>query len=95
MSRRSHSPGFVRVAAGMSSTMASKFPWVTDKKLAFQRFHELMTRPKPAQRAARSADTFVGVCDAFLEWTQKNRAPRTYKWYVERLQSFCQLSDVD
>jgi hypothetical protein len=59
-----------------------------DKKLAFQRFHELMTRPKAAQRAARSADTFVGVCDAFLEWTQKNRAPRTYKWYVERLQSF-------
>jgi hypothetical protein len=59
-----------------------------DKKLAFKKFHELMTQPERAQRAPHNEESFFAVCDAFLEWTQQYRAERTYAWYVERLQSF-------
>jgi len=57
-----------------------------DKKIAFERFHRLMTQP--ARQSVQATDTFLSVCDAFLDWTQKNRAERTYIWYVQRLQSF-------
>ncbi len=58
-----------------------------DKKLAFKRFHDLMSSPERAQVAHRE-DSFLAVCDTFLDWTQQNRAERTYDWYVDRLQSF-------
>lgn len=57
----------------------------TDRKQAFQRFHELMAKPQKRQVEGQSVPAVV---DAFLEWTQKNRAPRTYDWYLERLQWF-------
>ena len=40
-------------------------------------------RPEPA-----TADAVVSVLDAFLDWCQKHRAPRTYDWYRDYLQSF-------
>ncbi|MEO0529365.1 MAG: hypothetical protein AAF266_02185 [Planctomycetota bacterium] len=56
-----------------------------DKAAAFRRYHELMTRPS---ECVALGDSFLVVCDEFLEWTQKHRAPRTYDWYVDRLGSF-------
>lgn len=57
-----------------------------DKKLAFKLFHELMIQPAP--KRLRVGDAFIVVCDQFLDWTEKNRAERTYDWYIERLQPF-------
>ena len=56
-----------------------------DRKSAFQQFHELMARPK--KRAVQSKSV-AAIIDAFLEWTQKHRAKRTYEWYLQRCQWF-------
>lgn len=56
-----------------------------DKNRAWDRFHELMRRPR-ATRVASEA--IVSVIDRFLEWTQAKRAPDTYEWYRYRLQRF-------
>jgi integrase len=54
-----------------------------EKKDAFHRYHELMHAPTPV------ASTLVaGVIDGFLEWTKEHRAPRTFEWYLDFLQSF-------
>lgn len=63
-------------------------PLGREKKLAFKRFHELMAEPESAPITKHSDEPFVVVCDAFLEWTKTNRAPRTFDWYLGRLQSF-------
>ncbi|MFW6114627.1 MAG: hypothetical protein ACOC7K_02705 [bacterium] len=56
-----------------------------DKEQAFQRFHELMSRPE----APRVSEQHVAaLLDLFLEWTKAHRAEATFKWYRERLQSF-------
>jgi integrase len=54
-----------------------------DKDEAWRRWHELMARPpvpEPPPVAGPDAEAIV-VLDAFLDWCQKNRAPRTYAWY--------------
>jgi len=56
-----------------------------DREAAFREFHELMARPKKRAVASKSV---VAVIDAFLEWTQKHRAERTYEWYQQRCQWF-------
>jgi len=55
-----------------------------DRDAAFLRYHELMQRPHQAP----PSDGLVTLNDAFLEWCQKNRAPRTYDWYKGHLQCF-------
>ena len=55
------------------------------KAAAVKRFHELMA--KPAKRALAS-DLLSVVIDAFLDWTQRNKAPDTYEWYRYRLERF-------
>ena len=57
-----------------------------DKEEAFQLYHQLMQQP--AEEATISPDSLVGIIDAFLDWTQRNRAPDTYEWYRYRLQRF-------
>lgn len=52
---------------------------------AFRLFHELMARPK---KRAVPSKSVAAVIDAFLEWTLKNRAKRTYDWYLQRCQWF-------
>lgn len=52
---------------------------------AMHKFHELKAQ---TQRRAVSTDLVVAVCDAFLDWCQKHRAPQTYGWYQSRLQRF-------
>jgi integrase len=55
-----------------------------NKKEAFNRFHELMAS-KPERVAA---DAAVGLLDAFLDWTEKNKKQETYKWYLKHINSF-------
>ena len=59
-------------------------PLGTDKKIAFKKFYELMSRPRE-QRA--DALSLLKLFDSFLEWNRKNRAPATYQSYKEKLQS--------
>ncbi|HVT88220.1 MAG TPA: hypothetical protein VHD56_05160 [Tepidisphaeraceae bacterium] len=56
-----------------------------DQEQAFTRYHELMTRPEPQ---LISTDMAVVIMDAFLDWCQQHREPRTYEWYKERCQGF-------
>lgn len=56
----------------------------TDREKAKTKFHELMLNSdKPV-----SSSSFSAVLDAFLDWTEANRAQRTYERYSELLQSF-------
>ena len=57
-----------------------------DKEKAFQLYHQLMQQP--ANEATTSPESLVGIIDAFLDWTERNRAPDTYEWYRYRLQRF-------
>jgi len=56
-----------------------------DKDEAFRQYHQLMGQPR---EQAVSQESLLPIIDAFLEWTQKNRAPDTYEWYRYRLQRF-------
>lgn len=55
-----------------------------------QLFHELMARPEPQPKAppAKSGPTVPAILDKYLDWCQTNRAPRTYGWYRDAIQSF-------
>ena len=57
-----------------------------DKAEAFKAFHALMAEPE--RPAAAPDGSVAALIDAFLDWTQRNCAPRTYDWYQERLQAF-------
>lgn len=57
-----------------------------DKAQAFKHFHELMSCP--TRKVVKVSEGFFTVCDQFLDWTKRNRAARTYDWYIERLQPF-------
>jgi len=56
-----------------------------DKDEAFRQYHQLMGKPREQHV---SPDSLVEIIDAFLDWTQKNRAPDTFEWYQQRLQRF-------
>jgi integrase len=58
-----------------------------DRDEAFRRYHDLMARG-PDEPESSIGDSAVSVLDAFLDWCQKHRAPRTYDWYRDYLQSF-------
>lgn len=61
-------------------------PLGPNKKLAFERFYELMREPK--KRVSVQTESLAAIFDEFLEWTQKHRAERTYEWYQDRIQWF-------
>lgn len=60
---------------------------------ADREFHRLMSLT-PEQRAPKTPTTVTDglivaeLFDRYLDWVQKHRAPRTYDWYREHLQSF-------
>lgn len=58
----------------------------SDRDEAFRQYHQLMQQP--TEQVAASPESLVNVIDAFLEWTERNRAPDTYEWYRYRLQRF-------
>lgn len=55
-----------------------------EKEAAFQEYHRLMSGQTPATPQLTVCQLF----DQFLNWTERNRAPRTYDWYVAHLSSF-------
>jgi integrase len=60
-----------------------------DRDAAFAKYHELMRQRQPREaRSCPRATIVVVLTDEFLDWCQKNRAPRSYDWYKERIQSF-------
>jgi integrase len=54
-----------------------------EKTEAFRRYHQLMQAPKPV-----ASTLAAGVIEGFLDWTEQHRAPRTYDWYYDHVQSF-------
>ena len=56
-----------------------------DREAAFDRYHELMREPRKRRVASQ---TVPAIIDLFLDWCEKNRAPRTYDWYQVRCQAF-------
>ena len=58
----------------------------SDRDEAFRQYHQLMQQP--TEQVAASPESLVDIIDAFLEWTERNRAPDTYEWYRYRLQRF-------
>jgi hypothetical protein len=49
-----------------------------NRELAHQEFHRLMTQPK---RECVQLQSTLAIMDAYLDWTQRHRAPRTFTWY--------------
>jgi integrase len=65
-----------------------------DRDEAFRRYHELMGRPREEPRPV-SGESALVVLEAFLDWCEKHRAPRTYDWYREYLESFARTLPRD
>lgn len=59
-----------------------------DRDAAMRRYHELMGQPKQTAPLPVSSTAVLGVLEAFLDWCQKHKAPRTYDWYRDYLESF-------
>jgi integrase len=65
---------------------------------AWARYHEVMVAHATAPNTPRSSAYSAGglsvseVCDKFLDWCQKHRAPRTYEFYRDHLQDFLTVS---
>ena len=55
-----------------------------DKKLAFAKYEAMGS----ATVADATYEPVVAVLNRFLEWTQRNRSPNTYRWYRDFLRSF-------
>ncbi|MGD0140159.1 MAG: site-specific integrase [Tepidisphaeraceae bacterium] len=65
-----------------------------DKDEAFARYHELMAKPSlPPVNQAEAQKLVVVIVDEFLDWCEKHRAPNTYRWYKDRLNSFVATID--
>jgi len=65
-----------------------------DKDEAIARYHELMAKPSlPQVTQAEAQKLVVVIVDEFLGWCEANRAPATYRWYKDRLNSFVATID--
>lgn len=54
-----------------------------NRKLAFQSFYEMMARRRKREVPSES---MAAIIDLFLDWALRNRARRTYEWYLQRTQ---------
>jgi integrase len=61
-----------------------------DKDEAWRLWHEIMAKPpEPDRPIAPGPDIHViEILDAFLDWCQRNKAPRTYDWYRDFFRHF-------
>lgn len=70
----------------------TRFNLGPDSEAAQREFHRLMSLPPdartPALAPSSSECSVADVFDRFLDWAEKHRAPRTYDWYLEHIQSF-------
>jgi Phage integrase, N-terminal SAM-like domain len=68
-----------------------------DKVEAFKTYHGLMQQraeTPAAMQPASGSPLVISICDEFLDWTEKHRAPDTYRWYKDRLESFCKTIEA-
>lgn len=81
---------WLRKGRGWFVTIGGKqFNLGRDKKAAFQEFYRLMQRVPERQKV--SGMSMAAIIDEFLEYSAKNRAPDTYRWYRDLLQKFIAL----
>lgn len=68
-----------------------------DKDAAFKKYHELMAKPESVTVPSPHPPQHLVVVliDDFLDWSQKNRSPDTYRWYKDRLNAFCHTIPAD
>ena len=59
-----------------------------DKKQADKRYYELMAEPEPEPIPKQTGTILSEIYDHFLGWCKKHRAPRTFDWYLERIEPF-------
>jgi integrase len=65
------------------------------KDAAFAAWHELRSKPPtPAATKADAQKLVVVIVDEFLDWCERHRAPDTYRWYKDRLESFCKTIEA-
>jgi integrase len=66
----------------------------SEKVAAFTAFHDLKSKPElQPVTASEAANLIIVIVDQFLDWCEKNRAPDTYRWYKDRINSFCLTID--
>ena len=69
-----------------------------DKDAAFKAYYGLMQQraaaTKPVAPSAPDQQLVVVIVDEFLDWCEKHQAPDTYRWYKDRLGSFCKTIDA-
>ncbi len=58
-----------------------------DRDAAFRRYHEIMGWSTTEAPPSSPTGSTLGVMDAFFDWCQKHKAPRTYQWYRRYLES--------
>jgi integrase len=62
-----------------------------NEREAYRRYYDVMAeQPTGAMPGPLPKAKVAVVCDQFLDWCQKHNAPRTYDWYREFLQDFCE-----
>ncbi len=66
----------------------------SDEVAAFKTYHRLMQQ-ETATAAPVDHHLVVVLVDEFLDWCEKHRAPDTYRWYKDRLNSFCKTIPSD
>lgn len=64
-----------------------------DRADALKLFHELMANGGDDRRV--HSISLFSLFEQFLEWTQAQRAPATYEWYVDHLQLFVRHIKTD
>ena len=69
-----------------------------DKTDAFKAYHGLMQQraefSTPVKQRSTASPIVVVIVDEFLDWCEKHRAADTYRWYKDRLNSFCKTIDA-
>lgn len=71
----------------------------SDRTDAFKQYYALMQeraecRSTPVIENSSRQRLVVVIIDEFLDWSEKHRAADTYRWYKDRLNSFCQTIDA-
>ncbi|SRR5579871_2121883 len=62
-----------------------------DREEAFRRYRELLLHEEGKTGEPGKPLTVAEVFDLFLEWSSQHNDKRTYDWYKDFLQSFCDL----
>lgn len=82
---RQPKPFFRKFTKSWYVTIRGKqYPLGKNKKLAFQRYHEIMANHSATDQLA----TVAQLCDVYLDWCEKHRKEATFDKHKRYLQSF-------